>query len=401
MHKNLLAVVIMVKNEAHVLENTLKPFADAGVKRFCVFDTGSTDNTVAVAKSFFRNNDLDGVVDEKPFVNFATSRNHSLEFAEKNFPDTKFFVVVDADWYITNVSKLLEFCEKHIDDIDPVYGITMKASNLQYVMPRLLRVAEKNRYVGVVHEEPENKMRKFVDDSVYFTVSETNEHVRKSKARYEKDLELLLKEHKKRALDSRTMFYIGQTYECLGDAKNAHKYYLKRSALKINYEEDSLVFYRLGYLTEHLSLIDKKYDWHMAQDFYIESFTRNCERIDPLIAIASHYIQESPQLSFVYLKYAVSVPFPANHSMFIQPYLYSFVRYELLSACAFAVKEYEVGKKATEMALAIQPQNQGLRQRLIMYKEHLKDHAQNQNTAFNKIEAPFLQKKTEMSQPVV
>ena len=42
----------MVKNEAHVIEETLQPFVDAGIDHFLVFDTGSEDKTVDIALSY-------------------------------------------------------------------------------------------------------------------------------------------------------------------------------------------------------------------------------------------------------------------------------------------------------------------------------------------------------------
>ena len=36
-----------------------------------------------------------------------------------------------------------------------------------------------------------------------------------------KDIDVLLKEYEKNPQNLRTLFYLGQTYECLGDIKNA------------------------------------------------------------------------------------------------------------------------------------------------------------------------------------
>ena len=55
----LLVVVIMVKNEETVMRATLQPFVDGGVDSFFVFDTGSTDNTIAVTEEFFAENGIE------------------------------------------------------------------------------------------------------------------------------------------------------------------------------------------------------------------------------------------------------------------------------------------------------------------------------------------------------
>src|SRR5579871_5674089 len=49
----ILVVVLMVKNEETVMRATLQPFVDAGIHSYLIFDTGSTDNTVAVTQEMF------------------------------------------------------------------------------------------------------------------------------------------------------------------------------------------------------------------------------------------------------------------------------------------------------------------------------------------------------------
>jgi hypothetical protein len=94
------AVVIMVKDEANVIIPTLQPFIDAGIDSFLVFDTGSTDYTQEIISNHFKHCCIEhGHVLEEPFIDFATSRNHSLDAAEELFPNIEFFLMLDAEWY--------------------------------------------------------------------------------------------------------------------------------------------------------------------------------------------------------------------------------------------------------------------------------------------------------------
>ena len=52
----LLVAVLMVKNEAPVMEMTLQPLVDAGITDYLIYDTGSTDNTIQVTNDFFIQN---------------------------------------------------------------------------------------------------------------------------------------------------------------------------------------------------------------------------------------------------------------------------------------------------------------------------------------------------------
>jgi len=367
MDKSLLAVVIMVKDEGKVIENTLLPFVEHGIMNFCVFDTGSTDDTVEKTTKFFEKHNLNGVIGQKPFIDFAASRNDSLDFAEKNFPDVTFFLSLDSDWYIQNLPGLIAFCESKVDETHPVYGVRVRAQKVEIISPRIFRVSEKIRYTGVVHEETEEKMGSWVDEDVYFILSETREHLRKTRSRFARDLKLLQEFYKKNPLHTRTMFYLAQTHECLGDAKNAYKFYLKRSGFKINSEEDAVTFFRLGYIAESLSTVDPKFTWSLALEYYLKAFSRRYTRIEPLVAIGAHYLKESPQISFVYLEFACRLEYPKNDSMFVQKHIYDFMRYDLLSGCAYAVKEYSVGLNATQKALKVDPTNKRLLERAKIY----------------------------------
>ena len=106
----LLAVTLMVKNEAEALEKTLLPFVQAGIKNYFLYDTGSTDTTLADATEFFKKHALTKIyIRQEPFIDFATSRNHSLERAEQKFPHACFMLLPDAEWCLVNGKQLLEF----------------------------------------------------------------------------------------------------------------------------------------------------------------------------------------------------------------------------------------------------------------------------------------------------
>ncbi len=369
----LLVILIMVKDEESVITNTLKPFVDAGINDFCVFDTGSTDSTVSVTRQLFRDKKLNGFIDEEPFIDFASSRNRALHYAETHFPNATFFLMIDANWYIQNVPKLIEFCQSQKQENFQGYNISLHCSGVTFASTRLLRKSAGLRFQGAVHEIIERLGEKTLPEDIFFEVSADEKHLAKSAARYPKDAEILLNDYEKNPLNPKTLFYLGQTYECMRDIKKAYKYYLKRLALsKMCPEEtNAVVLYRLGYLCENLSLIEDDYTWQMALDYYYRAFTVRPTRIEPLVAIAAYYIEKFPHISFLYLNYAFEVPYPSNDIIYVKKYTYDFTRYELLSACAWPIRKYEIGKKATQMALNIQPNNSVLKHRLNMYQKAL------------------------------
>ena len=61
----LLVAVLMVKNEEPVMELTLQPLVDAGIKDFLIYDTGSVDHTIEVTQEFFIKNNISNFVIEQ------------------------------------------------------------------------------------------------------------------------------------------------------------------------------------------------------------------------------------------------------------------------------------------------------------------------------------------------
>lgn len=393
---DLLTVVMIVKNEASSIEKTLLPFIEEGVSNFLILDTGSTDETIEITRRLFEQHSVNGIIEQKPFVDFATSRNHALEYAEKHFSTTSFFFMLDADWYTKNVRKLLEFCIKHDTASEAVYAVTVQyGEKMKFMSARLFRGNAHIRYVGAVHELPDQIQSKIqIDHDVVCIVNSDYKHLRKSKERYANDLKMLLKDLKKNPASPRTLFYIGQTYECLGDLKNAYKYYLKRSVLKnaADIGETVLTYFRLGYLIEHLAQVDGQFTWDMAMENYMRSFSINPARIEGIVAIASYYINTFPKISYIYLKYAYDVPFPQDFGLIMNE-MYTFTRYDLMSRVAAFMGEYELGKEAVENALKAQPNNDLLLQRLAIYNSELE--RANQKKALSTNLLPPIHKATE------
>jgi hypothetical protein len=187
-------------------------------------------------------------------------------------------------------------------------------------------------------------------------LSASQQGIEKSRKRWERDLVLLLKRHEEKPNCSRTTFYLAQTYECLGDHTKAYHYYKLRSEQEGWFEENYEALYRLGKVTEYLSFIDSNFTWHMAFDYYCKAHDMWPTRAEPLVRIADHYWPDfcppiNVSLCYVFAKRACELPYPENARLFVDPYVYSVRRYELLSRSAWHVGDFENGETATRNAL--------------------------------------------------
>lgn len=87
---------MIVKNEAQSIADTIRSVQGV-VDRYCILDTGSEDNTVALITSTFGT--TPGRVHVEPFVDFATTRNRVLELAGK---ECQYTLMLSGDEYLRN-----------------------------------------------------------------------------------------------------------------------------------------------------------------------------------------------------------------------------------------------------------------------------------------------------------
>jgi hypothetical protein len=152
-HQDLITIVLMVKDEQDFMVKTLQPFIETGLHSFVIFDTGSTDNTIAVTEAFFKEHNVQHyVIAQEPFIDFATSRNRALDLAEEHFPESPFFLMLDAEWYMHNVQKLIDFCAENLESATPCYLIRIVNHQIEFTVPRLIRAKTGSRFIGIVHE---------------------------------------------------------------------------------------------------------------------------------------------------------------------------------------------------------------------------------------------------------
>lgn len=345
-HKPLLAVVIMVKNEELVIEETLKPFFDAGIQHYLILDTGSTDRTISRTLQLFEKNNIKhGHIREKEFVDFSTSRNHALEFAEEIFPDAVFFLMIDAEWYVQKVEGLLEFCCNTQNDTETIYLCKLTNNMFTNYLNRLFRAHTGIRFIGKVHECP-NRVATIKIPDFYILYNPSEYGQEKSRQRWHRDCNVLLSEHEKDPMNPRTLFFLGQTYQDLNDNENACIWYEKRCKIVDNGDEYYISHYKLAYSYGLLG------NWTQALEHYLKAFSLRPSRIEPLIQIAYHYIQTGDwAIAYLFAKHATTIKMPEQEIVFIETIFYDFVRYEFLAFAAWNMGEYEVGEQATRHAL--------------------------------------------------
>jgi len=365
----LLVVVLMVKNEANVIRETLKPFIDAVAPNttnttknqtnsstnnklsFFIFDTGSTDDTIAVTKKYFEDNHVhNAVIKQENFIDFATSRNRALTCAQESFPHASFMLMPDAEWYMHNVESLIQFCESHKTDTCMSYLVRIMNPAIDFYTPRLIRCRSGIHFIGAVHEVLSEATCQKVSQDCFFEWAAGAQGQEKTQKRWLRDLGLLLHEHEKNPQDPRPVFYVAQTYDCLNDLKNARVWYERRIAMPGWAEENFIARYRLAQVCEALG------DWPQAQCHYFSAFSLRPCRAEPLVRLAQHYWNTGEvDVCFLLSRRAVEIPYPETDILFIDKELYNYTRHDLLGISAWYVGENKLGKEAVLKALKERP----------------------------------------------
>ncbi len=366
---------MMVKNESPSIEATLKNFFQEGCSHFVIYDTGSSDNTVALSRSFFEQHHCVAHIKEEPFVDFSTSRNRALDFAEYSFPNAGFFLMSDAEWYLQQGHALLHFCEQEQHKETPLYLMNIYMQGTQFTTARLFRSAQGIRFKGLVHEVPEYIATVKCPEAVCFDVRATDAGAEKSKRRWQRDLLLLTKAFHQDNQDSRTAFYLAQTYECLGLLESAFEIYKHRETLSGWDEENFITCFRLGYLAQQLAHDSPQYTWDMAMHYYLKAFSLRPNRIEPLIKLADHFWPDNIPACYLFAKHAYDMPYPSQDTLFIEKRMYAYDRYEMMSRCAWHMNEFALGEEATRLALAFCEDVPHLQRNLILYQNKTRNDA--------------------------
>lgn len=362
----LLVVTIMVKDEEHSMRKTLEPFLELQDPRigYLILDTGSTDNTVRVTLDLFQEYGVcKGYVAEKPFVNFAVSRNDAIKFTEEKFPNAGFILMIDAEWFMQAVPDLLDFCEEYKFHSENSFLLKIGNKAFENFLPRLFKPHKGLGFEGVVHEYLNTRSAIKISEPVMAIYAPSNRGKEQSQRRWNRDAKLLYDEHKRNPTDPRTTFYLAQTYACLGDLENALYWYQFRTQQQGWDQENYMAFYRLG------SIYDALGDWPNALANFIKAYSMRPWRVEPLIAIASHYLQAQDFVtSFMFARQACEIEARASEVLFVDKIFYVYTRYDILGIASWYIGQYDIGEKAVLKALEFDPSSTHLQFNLSLYQ---------------------------------
>ena len=287
-----LCLNMIVKNEAHIIVDTLKHLCTYFQFDYWVIsDTGSTDNTKELIKTFFEERYIPGELVEHQWVDFGFNRTKALE---ATYNKTDYLLIFDADDSIVGDFKL------------PINALTADrymlkfGQGFEYMRPLLLNNKKKWCFKGVLHEylassEPINIQNSLTEDKIvgdYYLVSGRHGDRSKNPNKYYDDAMVLEKGFIKEMLPGgdnglahRYAFYCAQSFKDSGTnyLDKAIEWYIKVLDLNNWLQEKYYSCCQLG------NLYKSKGDMTNAVKYWLLSIDYDKERIEGVVSACEYY----------------------------------------------------------------------------------------------------------------
>ncbi len=152
----LLSLVMMVKNEGKCIREVLES-ALPHVDRVTILDTGSTDDTIAIAREVL--NGKPHTTHEAAFERYDTTRNRALDL-DRDTAAAHFQLMLSGDEYLHNGEELRRHLEEHRESDVDAHLVRLTIGNKRQYQIRVTRTGSAWRYKSNLplglHENPIN-----------------------------------------------------------------------------------------------------------------------------------------------------------------------------------------------------------------------------------------------------
>lgn len=361
-------LVMIVKDEAETIRDTLLSVRDL-ISGWTILDTGSSDCTCEIVLETMSQENLaykhgpPGQIYRETLHpwDFSKARNRALELAGTS-PGFNLFLSGGE------VVKGRPFWSGWIESVHTDVGLNVmiEDGDLKYKQVRLIRRDGEAplRYVGATHEVLAGSENiDTLAPGIVIVRGPTDPA--KARARLEEDRDILEQDLEHDPQDTRTLFYLGQTHERLGNKGAADMYYSMRIDAGGWQEEVFESHMRLAKMWgEHLHVMS--------------ALTLGPHRAEPLYFLATMAHdrgQHGP--AFHFASRASELPYPHKDKLFVQHEIYAWRAHHLAAIHAWYIGEdfvrdgYYHARSALTGCPPKHPEFNQVKANYQMYKERL------------------------------
>lgn len=320
---------MIVKNESAIITRCLDSVRDL-IDYWVISDTGSSDGTQQIIRDYFEQHQIDGLLLEHEWQDFAHNRNQALNHARDK---ADYILLMDADDYLVTTAGF-QFDHLTAD----CYRLKLIHGNLNYFNTKLIRADLPWYWEGVLHEYLEcdtpHSQENWQDGC---HIASPREGARsRNPNKYQDDAKVLAKALEKEPHNARYRFYLAQSYRDYGNYKDAIKHYQKRSSMEGWEEEGWYALLQVALLKEQAHYPETE-----VIQSYLSAYERRPQRAESLHNLA-RYLRERGRyaLAYVYASTAATTPLPADDVLFVSTSTYLWQARDELAVAAYWTAHY-------------------------------------------------------------
>ncbi len=353
---------MIVKNESEIIEATLTNLCEHLTFSYWVIcDTGSTDSTKEIIKSFFEKRRIPGELFEHEWRDFAYNRTKALECA---YQKSDYLFIFDADDKIHGNLVLPKLTSDR-------YMFTF-GKEFSYERPLLITNRKRWIYRGVIHEyldsnEPRITLAIRGD---YFIESGRTGNRSKNPNKYADDAIILKKAFEEdESLKTRYAFYCAQSYIDSNQNDLAIEWYQKCISLNGWDQERYYSCVQLG------ELFHRKKDYLQMQFYWSKSCQYDPERIEAIVMLMGYY-QKTNQHVLVNAMYHKWRDYSHNlqGKLFIRTYIYDYELEYLNALSGYYARDLETGYSCCKKFILNhknKEKREHMKKTLVLYQSYL------------------------------
>ena len=321
-----LCLNMIVKNESRIIRRLFDSVVDI-IDSYCICDTGSTDNTVNIIKTYFECKKIPGKIVYEPFRDFGYNRSFALKQCE-GMENADYILLLDADMVIQTPTDFnLEVFKEGLLNAQAFF-VFQGTDEFYYKNVRIVKNNIGMKYWGVTHEYvevPEGCVYGKYEKKDFFILDIGDGGSKTDK--FERDILLLKKGLEEIPNNDRYTFYLANSYYNSGHFLEAIETYKKRIEIGGWIEEVWQCYYTMGICYRNLGEMEK------AICSWMDAYSAFPERIENLYEIV-HYYRNNGKNRMAYHFYTLAdktrKKFTSNDYLFLQKDIYDYkLDYEL------------------------------------------------------------------------
>ena len=280
-----LCLNMIVKNESKIITRLFDSVLSI-IDCYCICDTGSTDNTVELITTYFKEKNIPGKVVVEPFKNFCHNRNFALNACKGM---SEYVLLLDADMILE-----VNGFNKDMLNLADSFSILQGNDSFFYQNMRIVRNNGLYSYTGVTHEyinTPHNNVSYPFEKKDIFIKDIGDGGAKDDK--FERDIRLLTEGIQSEPNNVRYYFYLANSYYDARQFEKAIEIYKKRISLGDWKEEVWYSHYRIGLCYKELGNLPAAFhSWMEGYNYYPERLEGIYEMIKHYRLVSKHNLAE-------------------------------------------------------------------------------------------------------------